>query len=73
MDNHNIGHAFGSNRAQDDIVLLWNVRDKSNSENKRRNGALRGGGIKETKSLENKDKGGKTVQRDVKNRMLYKE
>ena len=30
-------NAFGTNRAQDDIVLLWNVRDKSNSENKRRN------------------------------------
>jgi hypothetical protein len=75
MDNLLLANnAFGTNRAQDDIILLWNVRDKSNSENKRRNaGGLRGPGAKESKSLENKNKGGKTVHRDGKNRMLYKD
>lgn len=69
MENLLLGNnAFGTNRAQDDIVLLWNVRDKSNSENKRRNAGQRQAGAKESKSLENKNKGTKTVQRDGKNR-----
>jgi hypothetical protein len=37
VDNHILAHAFGTGRGDDDVMLLWNVRDKSNSENKRRN------------------------------------
>ena len=73
MDNHIMAHGFGtkSHKNDEDLVLVWNSRDKSNSENKRRGAARQN--KNQSKSQDSKKKQTKSQPRSNVNRMLFKE